>query len=113
MEQNEHLVVVWSSGDREVALTMIFMYTINSKTKGWWKDITFIIWGPSANLIDDPEIRKNIKEMKNIGIKIEACKACSDHFGVSDALESSGIDVKYMGELLTKYLKSGSKVITF
>ncbi|RLB28776.1 MAG: DsrE family protein, partial [Deltaproteobacteria bacterium] len=30
------LVVLWSSGDREVATRMVFMYTLNAKRKGWW-----------------------------------------------------------------------------
>ncbi|MBW2077553.1 MAG: DsrE family protein, partial [Deltaproteobacteria bacterium] len=28
------LVVLWSSGDREVATRMVFMYTLNAKRKG-------------------------------------------------------------------------------
>ena len=31
----EELVVVWTSGDREVALKMAFMYTFNSKRFKW------------------------------------------------------------------------------
>ena len=30
-DNKDKLVVVWTSGDREVALKMVFMYTINSK----------------------------------------------------------------------------------
>lgn len=44
------LVVLWTSGDREVALKMVFMYTLNSKLKGWWKDVTLIVWGPLLSL---------------------------------------------------------------
>ena len=33
----DHLVVVWSSGDPEVAHKMVFMYTYNAKKNGWWK----------------------------------------------------------------------------
>ena len=47
---HEKLVVFWTSGDKEVALKMAFMYTFNSKKKGWWDDVTLLIWGPSANL---------------------------------------------------------------
>ncbi len=34
-EKDDGLVVVWTSGDREVALEIVFMYTLNSKLKGW------------------------------------------------------------------------------
>ena len=49
----DKLVVIWSSGDREVAEKMVFMYTLNSKLRQWWKEVTFIIWGPSAKLISE------------------------------------------------------------
>jgi hypothetical protein len=40
------------------------------------------------------------------GVVIEACKACSDSYGVSDQLSALGIDVKYMGTPLTEMLQS-------
>jgi hypothetical protein len=108
------LVVVWSSGDREVALKMVFMYTLNAKLKGWWDEVIFIVWGPSARLLsEDEELREQIGRMREAGIVLEACKKCSDLLGVSESLESLHIDVKYMGEPLTAYLKTGMKVLTF
>ncbi|WP_243733915.1 DsrE family protein [Halanaerobium saccharolyticum] len=58
-------------------------------------------------------MQENIKEFIEADIKVEACQACADQYGVTDDLAELGIDVKYMGEPLTDYLKSDSKVITF
>lgn len=100
------LVVVWTSGDREVALKMVFMYTLNSKLHGWWNHVRLIIWGPSAALLSqDQELKTYIEKMKKAGIILEACKACADLYGVSESLEALGIQVKYMGEPLTTFLK--------
>jgi hypothetical protein len=108
------LVVVWSSGDREVALKMVFMYTLNAKLRGWWRNVVFVVWGPSARLLsEDEELQKQIARMEEAGVVLEACKKCSDLYGVSEALQNMHIDVKYMGEPLTSYLKEGLKVITF
>ena len=108
------LVVLWTSNDKEVATKMVFMYTLNAKIKEWWKEVCLIVWGPSAKLLsEDAELQKYIEKMKDAGVEIEACKACSDSYGVSSILEGFGIDVKYMGEPLTGYLKKGYKVITF
>jgi hypothetical protein len=109
------LVVIWTSGDREVAMKMVFMYTLNSKLKGWWKEVNLIVWGTSSKLISvDTELQAYLPKMKEIGVKLMACKRCSDMYGVSDDLESLGIDVKYMGEPLTQFLKNNScKVIAF
>jgi len=112
--EQEKLVVIWSSADREVALKMAFLYTLNSKLNGWWEDITFIVWGPSASLLaQDYELQEQIFIMKENGIKLEACKVCSDSYGVSEKLEAMGIDVRLMGTPLTDYLKDGRKVISF
>ena len=109
------LVVLWTSGDREVALKMVFMYTLNSKLKGWWKEVTFIVWGCSSKLISvDTELQAYLFKMKEAGVKLMACLACADMYGVSDDLEKLGIEVKYMGQPLTEFLKNDNyKVITF
>jgi hypothetical protein len=110
----DSLVVVWSSGDREVALKMVFMYTLNAKLKGWWEDVVFIVWGPSARLLnEDTELQEYLVRMKSAGVVLEACRACADMYGVSENLEAMGIDVKFMGTPLTTYLKEGRKVVTF
>ena len=84
---NEKLVVLWTSGDKEVALKMAFMYTCNSKKKGWWDDVTLLIWGRSANLTaKDSEIQEYIKKMIDQGVSIEACKACANMYVVSPTL---------------------------
>ncbi|NOR14596.1 MAG: DsrE family protein [Candidatus Aminicenantes bacterium] len=114
METPSKLLVVWTSGDREVALKMVFMYTFNAKKRGWWEEIRFLIWGPSSKLLsEDKELQQEIKKMKEAGVELVACKACADLYGVSDKLESLGIEVKYMGIPLTEMLKSDWTTITF
>ncbi len=114
MDDNKKLVIVWSSGDREVALKMVFMYALNSKLNGWWDDITLIIWGPSSDLLSqDYELQEYLSRIKEAGIVVEACKACTDMSGVSDRLQQLGVGVKYIGEAFTAYIKEGRKIITF
>ncbi|MDP4159624.1 MAG: DsrE family protein [Bacillota bacterium] len=114
MSQPNKLVVVWTNGDREVAIRMAFMYTLNSKLKEWWNEVSLIVWGPSAKLLEeDTTLQEYIKKMKNAGVELLACKACSDSYGVSESLENMGIVVKYMGLGLTSYLKDdNTRVIT-
>ncbi len=112
-QTNDKLVVLWTSQDREVALHMVFMYTINSKAREWWKEINFIIWGPSAKLLsEDTELQEHIRKMIDLGIKVDACKACADNYNVSEKLESLGVDVRYMGSPLTDSLKEGWQLIS-
>ena len=116
LRPQDKLVVVWTSGDRDVALKMVFMYTYNASTTrfGWWQDITLVIWGPSAKLLSvDTELQDYVHKMKEAGITLEACKACADMYEVSDELAGLGVDVKYMGDVLTNYIKEGRHVLTF
>lgn len=108
------LLVVWTSGDRDVALRMVFMYTYNSKKNGWWDEVQLCVWGPSSKLLSgDTELQEYIKKMKDAGVILTACKACADSYGVSETLGEMGIEVKYMGVPLTEMLKSGWTTLTF
>lgn len=110
----QKLAVVWTSGDREVALKMVFMYTYNAKKNAWWDEVNLIVWGPSSKLLsEDKELQTYIGKMQEEGISVFACKACADMYGVSPKLKELGIDVKFMGAPLTDFLQKDYKVITF
>jgi len=113
-EKPNSLVVLWTTGDRDVALSMVLMYTLNAKLKGWWEDVTLIVWGSSSRLVaSDTELQDYITSMKDAGVNLLACKRCADMFRVSDDLEKLGIEVKYMGEPFTEILKGDAKLLTF
>ncbi len=114
LEKKDSLVVVLTSGDKEVAMKMVFMYTFNSRLKEWWDDITLIIWGPSAKILcNDHEMQNYIHNMLENGIKVEACITCANMYGVAKDLLDMGIDVKPMGPVLTQYVKENRHVLTF
>jgi hypothetical protein len=111
---NEKLVIIWTSGDREVAFKMVFMYTFNSKRHVWWDDVTLIIWGPSAKILsEDQELQAEIKKIIDAGIVVKACKGCSDQYGVSEKLEEIGVIVLYIGKELTDYIREERHILTF
>ncbi|MGC9520726.1 MAG: DsrE family protein [Anaerolineae bacterium] len=112
--KTNHLAVIWSSGDPEVAHKICFMYTHNAKRRGWFDHVTLIVWGPSAELLSrDIKLQERVRAMADDGVVLEACKACADLYGVTDDLTALGIDVKYMGVPLTEMLKEGWRVLTF
>jgi hypothetical protein len=109
----EKLVVLWTSGDREVALKMVFMYTFNAKAQGWWEDITLVVWGPSAKILtEDKELQDYMQKIMEAGVTVKACKGCSDQYGVSAKLEELGVTVLYIGKELTDYIKEGREMLT-
>ena len=109
----DKLNILWTTDNKDTIYTMLIMYAVNAKTKGWWKDVNIIIWGASAKLIAaDTQVQAEVKEMICQGIHVEACKACCDIYGVSEKIEELGIDVRFMGESLTNYLKTDEKILT-
>ncbi len=109
----DKLVVVWTSGDKEVAMKMVFMYTINARKFNWWEDITLLVWGPSSKLLsEDKDLQNSVKTMLDSGINVLACKGCADLYKVSDKLEQIGVTVRYTGVDLTNFIKE-RHVITF
>ena len=110
---NDSLGVLLVTRDKEAMMNMAFMYAKNSKLRDWWNNVSLIIWGPSGPVIvEDAELQKELKALKDAGVELLACKACSDRYGISPALTALGFDVKYMGEPLTQLLKSGVSVLT-
>jgi hypothetical protein len=110
---SDSLAVLWTSGDAEVAHKMCLMYTHRAKTQNWFDEVRLIVWGPSArNLAGDKKLQEKVKKMMADGVKVEACIACAKMYGVVENLQEMGIDVRGMGKPLTKYLKSGWKVLT-
>ncbi|MEW6266979.1 MAG: DsrE family protein [Thermodesulfobacteriota bacterium] len=108
-----NLAVLWVSRDKEAALNMAFMYAKNSKLKNWWAQVRLIVWGPSAPLlVNDKDLQAELEELKKAGVELQACKACADRYQVGPRLEQLGVDVIYMGQPLTHYLKNGWTVLT-
>jgi hypothetical protein len=113
-QPNDKLVVLWTSGDRDVALKVCLMYTHAAKNNGWFDQVRLVVWGPSSKLLStDLELQQKIKTMQESGIEVLACIVCANQYGVTDDLRNLGIEVKAMGAPLTDMLKSDWKQLTF
>jgi hypothetical protein len=109
----DKLLVLWTSGDKNVAMNMVLMYTHNAKLHDWWADVTLLIWGSSGQLlIEDAEVQAKLADMKEAGVDIIACRRCAENMGIVGKLEQLGVNVFYTGQFLTDWLKSGKKHIT-
>lgn len=107
------LTVLWTTDNLVTIEKMVFMYTLNAKLQGWFDEVTLVVWGASAKLLaEDMFLQDRIGEMMAAGIRVEACKACSDQLGATEALESCGVNVKYWGQDLTRLLKTSGTLLT-
>ncbi len=111
----ERLAVVWTSGDPDVAHRMVLMYVHASQKRSWFNENLVIVWGPSARLLaGDKDLQAKVTSMMDDGVRFQACVVCADMYGVSPVLRDMGIEVKPMGDPLTKLLQDdGWDVMTF
>lgn len=113
MEEKNTLYILWTNADPDTSLYMVLMYAKNSILRGWWEQVTVIIWGATAKLAAENEvIREEIRISQNIGVKFSACIACARQLGVIPQLEALGIEVVSWGPLLTEVLRNNEKLIT-
>lgn len=113
IQPQDELVLLWISGDSDVAEKMVFLYAKNSLLQGWWPSVTIVVWGPSARLLaSDTSLWGELGSVREAGVKVMACKMCAKQYGVVDTLTELGIEVKYMGEPLTDMIRSGRHVLT-
>jgi len=108
-----HLHILWTNGDEMTFDKMVAMYSRNAMLNHWWEEITLIIWGSPAKLAAESElVAQRIKELIQVGVKVSACKACTDSLGVSEKLSEMGVEIKYWGEGLTEILKGEKHLLT-
>ena len=114
-EPTGKLMVVWTSGDPDVADKVCLMYTHAAKAYGWFAEVTLVVWGPSQRLLaGDPTIQAKVKAMQEDGVVVQACVACARKLELVEELEALDIDVKGMGVPLSEALRDPeTEVLTF
>jgi hypothetical protein len=110
----DKLLVILSSGDREVALEVGLVYPLNAMKHNWMEEVKLIIFGPSEKLAAyDTEVQARLKEIEETGIEVIACKWCADRMKITDVLEKAGLKVAYVGPIISQLLKDGWASLTF
>ncbi len=110
---SDHLVVLWTTDNLFTVEEMILLYTLNAKKQSWFKEVTLINWGAATKLLaENQELQERMADFVDVGVNLESCKHCADTIGAAETLGNLGFDVKYMGEPLSEYLKSGASVIS-
>jgi hypothetical protein len=98
--------VIVATGDREKAQTAL-MLANNAMKREWLDDIKVVYFGPSEKLVvEDPIISDQAQEIAEAGGSI-ACKYISDRDGVSEKMEKLGVQVEYVGSIISYLIKDG------
>ena len=107
-------MIVWSSGEIEVAKKLVLLYGSVILPREYWDEAHLMIWGPSAKLLaQNSEIQEMFSKVLDSGVKASVCVVCSDDYGVTEQLKALGVEPIHTGEFLTQALKNDWKVVTF
>ena len=113
MTEKNRLHILWTNADPVTSENMVFMYGINGKRRGWWEEVTIIVWGATASLVCENQVIQDLVDEAHLaGVHVTACRACADQLGVTETLEGLGIEVIYWGEPLTRLLKDNERLLT-
>ena len=110
----DKLLIVWSSGEIEVAKKLVLLYGSVILPRGYWDEAHLMVWGPSARLLaENTEVQEMLAKVLETGVKASVCVVCSDDYGVTEQLSRLCVEPAHTGEFLTRALKDGWKVVTF
>ncbi len=113
MSSQQSLYILWANADLLTAKHMVMMYATNAKIRGWWEEVTVIVWGATAKLVaEDGDIQSYIEKAQSAGVKFSACIACARNLDVVEKLAALDIEIKSWGEPLTELLKKDAKLLT-
>ena len=106
------VMVIVSTAEKQKALTGI-MYAVNAQKNKWVDDIKVIFFGPFENLLcEDEEVVAAASQLLDYETPI-ACKFLSDRDGISEKLEKIGVNVEYVGAIISGYIKEGYTPLVF
>lgn len=105
-------LVIISTGEGEKALTGL-MWAQNALRYGWMADVKVIFFGPAQNLVLEDD---RVREMATAIAESEKpvfCRYLSDRDGNSDRLKDIGMEVKYVGPIISDLIKEGYAPMVF
>jgi hypothetical protein len=106
MGKHSKLLVIIASADKQKALTAL-MYAKNTIHYKWLDDVKVLFFGPSENLmINDPDVRHEAESLAEVTEPI-ACKFLADRDGLTEEINSIGMEVNYVGTVIAELLKEG------
>lgn len=109
------LVILWKTDNDIDIHNLVLPYAYNAYAKKWFDEVTLLIWGASQKrVLEDKMISERVKNLKNQGIRVVACKMCAEAIHTSEYLKGLSVEVVYTGELLSDALKANdTQVVTF
>ncbi|QQE80068.1 hypothetical protein [Alicyclobacillus sp. SO9] len=106
------VLVVLSTGEKQKALTGL-LYASNAMKNKWLEEVKVVFFGPFESLLaEDEEVQNWTGQLAEFQTPV-ACKFVSDNGGVSEKLSELGIEVEYVGQMVSDYINDGYVPMVF
>ena len=101
------IVVILSTSDVEKARTGA-MYAINALKHGWMEEVKIFFFGPAQNLLlEDAALQDYMKEYSFMEECAVAFRYISDRDKKSEQIRELGLEVEYVGKMISDYINQG------
>ncbi len=103
----DKVLVIISSADPAKARTGI-LYATNALANGWLEAVKLIFFGPSQKLLlNNPDLQQAVQHYQEMDETVVACKFLADEEKSSQSIAALGIQVDYVGEMISNFIKEG------
>lgn len=104
---SDRLLAIISTAERGKAQTGL-MYSLNALKHGWMEDVKLFFFGPAqALLLEDEQLQQWVKEFQALEEPVTACKFIADNEGTDKQIAELGVDVQYVGTMISDLIKQG------
>jgi hypothetical protein len=101
------LLVIISTAELGVARTGM-MYAVNALKNLWMEDVKVFFFGPAQeSLIGDEELQKLLQAYASEGGTSAACKYIADRDGTGEPTAALGVQVEYVGTMISDLINDG------
>lgn len=104
---SDKVVVIISTAEAEKARTGM-MYAVNAVVKNWMSEVKLIFFGPAQELLLEDIIMKDfLLQFQQAGGNTTACKFIADRDKTDIDTISLGVNVEYVGSMISDLIKEG------
>jgi hypothetical protein len=104
---NDKILVIIGTAERAKAQAGA-MYAVNALKYEWLGDVKLVFFGPAEGLLlDDEDLQVMLRDYQQLAGEAVACRFLADRDGQSEALKELGVQVEYVGPLISGLIKRG------
>jgi hypothetical protein len=103
----DKLLVIISTAEPEKARTGM-MYAVNALKHCWMEEVRIFFFSPTQELLTrDPDLQHMLAEYQSYDQTAIACKFLADRDHTAEPASALGVEVAYVGTLISELIREG------